>query len=90
MREIDFTFGDANPLTGRPFAQSRFRDLPGYAADAVTDMMQLKPGEWDALVEDGEAYEVTGGHAYAILPGATLTRRPRKRDTPLVVGGWPL
>lgn len=53
-------FSDLNPLTGRPYAASRFRDLPGYAADVVTGVIGLSPREWNALVGLGEGYNATG------------------------------
>ncbi|MGH4007841.1 MAG: hypothetical protein ACRDTH_06720 [Pseudonocardiaceae bacterium] len=53
-----FRFTDANPLSGRTYVASLFRDLPEYAADAVTDVLGLRPREWDGLVRCGEAGEV--------------------------------
>jgi hypothetical protein len=61
-RELRFRFSDVNDLTGRPFAQSRFRDLPGFVADVVVDQVALEPGEWDELVKMGEAYDFVGFH----------------------------
>lgn len=48
-------FGEINPLTGRAYTDSWFRELPEYAAEVVTDVLGMAPGEWDALVRAGAA-----------------------------------
>lgn len=53
----DFRFSDTNPITGRPYSHSRWRDLPEYAADMIERTTSLCGGEWDVLVEDGEVSE---------------------------------
>lgn len=50
-------FGDDNPLTGMPYSESWFRDLPDFAATVVLDVLHLTPGQWDAMVEDREVAE---------------------------------
>jgi hypothetical protein len=59
-REFRFRFSEVNDMTGRPFAESPFRDLPEFVADVVVDRVGLCPGEWDDLVESGEAYDFVG------------------------------
>lgn len=55
-----FRFSDVNPLTGRTYARSRFRDLPDYAGAVVEDRLHLVAGEWDVLVQDGEVSDFVG------------------------------
>lgn len=52
-----FRFGDTNPVNGLPYAESWYRDLPGYAAVVVRDHLDLEPGSWNVLVEDREVPE---------------------------------
>lgn len=52
-----FRFGDANPVNGKPYAESCYRDLPEYAAVVVRDHLDLEPGSWNVLVEDREVPE---------------------------------
>lgn len=53
-----FRFSDDNPLTSGTYAQSVFRDLPDHVAYVVTELRNVAPGDWDALVETGEVYSV--------------------------------
>lgn len=55
-----FAFTEVNPITGRSFAESRFRDLPAYAADVVTNVLHMCAGEWNVEVTDGTALDWTG------------------------------
>lgn len=49
---VAFCFADVNPLTGVAYAQSRWCELPGFAADVV-DRVGLAPAVWDDLVALG-------------------------------------
>jgi hypothetical protein len=52
-----FRLSMINPVTGLPYCQSRWRDLPDYAAEIIESHSNLCGGEWDVLVEDGEVAE---------------------------------
>lgn len=52
-----FRLSMSNPVTGRPYSESRWRDLPDYAAEVIESQSNLCGGEWDVLVEDGEVSE---------------------------------
>lgn len=54
---VAFCFADVNPLTGAPYAQSRWCELPGFAADVV-DRVGLPPALWDDLVALGATARV--------------------------------
>ncbi|WP_137812662.1 hypothetical protein [Gandjariella thermophila] len=72
-----FRFSEVNPLTGVAYAQSRFRDLPGYAADVVEDRLDLCAGEWDVLVDDGEVYDFVGpDESFTVSPHRLPVRKP--------------
>lgn len=53
----EFRFSDTNPITGKPYSQSRWQDLPEYAAVVIEQRLNFCGGEWDVLVEDGEVSE---------------------------------
>jgi len=55
-----FRFSDNNPLTGKPYARSRFCDLPSYATTLIEHEFGMSAPAWDALVASGEGYDVTG------------------------------
>lgn len=79
-----FRFSMINPVTGRPYSCSRWRELPDYAAAVIEAKTSLCPGEWDVLVEDGEVAEfVDIDHVYDVparkqarMPGPKPVARP--------------
>jgi hypothetical protein len=52
-----FRFSDTNPITGRRYEESRFRDLPDYAAAVVRERLNMEPGVWNLNVEDRSVAE---------------------------------
>lgn len=72
-----FRLSMINPLTGRPFSQSRWRDLPDYAAEIIESHSNLCGGEWDVLVADGEVAEFIDVDQVHIV-GADRQRAQRK------------
>ncbi|MEU6128820.1 hypothetical protein ABZ805_06565 [Saccharopolyspora sp. NPDC047091] len=70
-----FRFTDVSPRSGRAFGRTLFRDLPEFMQDIVEDL-GVRPAEWDALVREGAAVEVTGGGRYGIpRRAASVLRR---------------
>lgn len=82
LRPDSFRFADDNPCIGLPMAQSRFADLPDYAADVVLNM-GVSPQQWNALVEDGRVLEVAALDGWHRLPRRRDWRKAPSRS------GWP-
>lgn len=89
-----FRFGDTNPVNGKPYAKSWYRDLPEYAAVVVRDDLDLEPGSWNVLVEDREVSEWVDLDT-AFSTGAVLVPEQRTPDPADEVqyvvcrrGGW--
>lgn len=55
-------FVEVNPFTGTTYTRSLFGDLPGYAAHVVTEVLDLTPWVWDALIRSGEVHEVVADY----------------------------
>jgi hypothetical protein len=45
------------------FAECRFRDLPDFVAEAVTDQLYLDPDEWDEVVSERRVAELVDLHS---------------------------
>lgn len=77
-----FRFSDNNPVTGTPYARSRFIDLPGYAQTVIETDLGLTPSAWDNLVDQGEAYTMVGHRrTYSITRWLRTTIQHRKHST---------
>jgi len=74
-----FRFTDVNPVSGRWFSRSRFRDLPEFVQDIVEDVIDLCAGEWDELVKTGEVLEFTGAGSYKIPAKIASVQRQIRR-----------
>ena len=68
---IWFSFVEVNPLTGRPYARSRWEELP-YMISVLARRFVLTTGEWDALAAAGRVLQVTGTGAWRVPFAMTL------------------
>lgn len=79
-----FRFGDVNPVNGRRYLSSRYRQLPCWVQDVVHDEVGVTPARWDALVEKGEAASAVGPWTSYSLAG--FHRAVRGRPVGALVG----
>jgi hypothetical protein len=81
-------FGEINPLSGTAYLVSRFAVLPPWVADVVTDVLGLRPRDWDACVATKRA-PVEQDKAFSLVP--VLEEALRRKGCPepgLCVDCW--
>lgn len=62
-----FRFEDINPITGTPYVECEYPELPDFAAWVVRERLHLEPGAWSLEVADGTAWEwFTPGEGFAL------------------------
>lgn len=79
-----FAFTDVNPVSRRPYAQSRFRDLPLWAANVVLDA-GYRVDDWNDLVRTRSVLEIDTFRATHPLASGkdwdrTLARRAKQGE----------
>lgn len=76
-----FRFSDVNPLTGDPYARSRWVDLPDWVQAVVLDEVGPE-GKWNALVDSGEVYgEVGPNQSFSVRGFLASLRKGGGRGT---------
>ncbi|MBP2475720.1 hypothetical protein JOF53_004592 [Crossiella equi] len=91
---LRFCLADTNPLTGRAYYQSRFRDLPEVVAQVVKAIEHIQPWRWDEMVGENEVGEYA--HIYTTYlghPSGVIHVEQQDGATRAVVdiddnGGW--
>ncbi|HEX3782925.1 MAG TPA: hypothetical protein VHX38_24935 [Pseudonocardiaceae bacterium] len=70
-------------MTGKPYTESRWCDLPEYAAAVVEQRLNFCGGEWDVLVEDREVPEfIDPDKVHSIKDWASEAARKQRAGKP--------